>query len=73
MVFGVTSEKIKIASVSRMVAIDTPSSGLSTQILWAIKVAIEAAAILTKLLPIKITPIRRSVLASSFEARLAPL
>jgi len=56
--------------VSSMVAIAMPAS---PQIRMAITVAMAEAKILTKLLPIRITPINWSVRFRSFWARRAPL
>ena len=74
-VFGVTSAKINTTKARTTVAnnsatsLDKPSS---IDNLIAIMVAMEEAAILTKLLPIRINPISLSGRFSSLLTRLAP-
>ena len=70
MVFGVTSAKTSTTNVSTPVATATPKS---PQRRIPMIVAIADAEILTKLLPIKINPIKRSGRSSNFKALIAPL
>ena len=67
-VLGVTSAKIRITSVNKPVAMANPAS---PKILTARTVAIADARIFTKLLPIRIKPIRRSGRASNDRIRRA--
>jgi len=68
-VLGVISAKIKITSVSASVAIAMPASPKSR---IAITVAMADARILTRLFPIRMSPINRSGLCNSRIARRAP-
>ena len=69
-VFGVISPKIRMIIVRAVVAITTPASPQSST---ATTVAIEAARILTTLLPTRIVPSKRSGVLSKRCARCAPL
>ena len=69
MVLGVISAKIRITSVNTRVAMAMPASPKSR---IAMTVAIAEARILTRLLPMRIRPIRRSGLCSRAMARRAP-
>ena len=68
-VFGVTSAKISTTSVKAPVAMAIPAS---PQIRTAMTVAMADARMLTKLLPIRIKPIRRSGRSKSLAALRAP-
>ncbi|CSI31573.1 Uncharacterised protein [Vibrio cholerae] len=65
-----TSANTRITKVKAPVAIATPKSPYRR---IPIMVAIAEARILTRLLPIRIKPIKRSGRSSSFSTRLAPL
>ena len=69
MVLGATSAKIKKMKVQITGAQTTP---LSPRISIASSVAMDAAEKLTKLLPIRMTPRRRSGLSNSWAALCAP-
>ena len=69
MVFGVTSAKIRMTRVRRKVATTMPASPYRRM---AMTVAMAEAAMLTRLLPMRIRPISRSGRSSKVLARTAP-